>query len=73
MGLLNAEERASENSVVWASWNIGNALPRPVAGYIIDNVFLDANLYICAALYSVSTIIFFTIFAKAERSPSKEH
>jgi predicted MFS family arabinose efflux permease len=73
MGLLKAEERASGNSVVWASWNIGNALPRPVAGYIIDNVCLDANLYICAALYSVSTIIFFTIFAKAERRPSKEH
>jgi MFS family permease len=72
MGLLKAEERASGNSVVWASWNIGNALPRPVAGYIIDNVFLDANLYICAALYSVSTIIFFTVFAKGERRPSKE-
>ncbi len=39
----------------------------------VREVFLDANLYICAALYSISTIIFFTTFAKAERRASKEH
>lgn len=72
MGLLKDEERASGNSLVWASWNIGNALPRPVAGYIIDNIFLDVNLYICASLYSVSSIIFFKIFKKTESESSME-
>jgi len=67
MGLLKSEERASGNSLVWASWNIGNALPRPVAGYIMDNVFLDMSLYICASLYSVSTVIFYSVFRKARR------
>lgn len=67
MGLLKSEELASGNSFVWASWNIGNALPRPVAGYIMDNVFLDMSLYICASLYSISTVIFYSVFRKARR------
>jgi MFS family permease len=72
MGLLKDEERASGNSLVWASWNIGNALPRPIAGYIIGNVFLDMTLYICASLYSVSTMIFFSIFRKVEEESLME-
>lgn len=66
MGLLRDEERASGNSLVSSTWNIGNALPRPVAGYIMDNVFLDMTLYICASLYIVSTVIFYSIFRKSE-------
>ena len=66
LGSLRDEERASGNSLVWATWNIGNALPRPVAGYIMDNVFLDMTLYVCASLYIVSTIIFYSIFRKSE-------
>jgi predicted MFS family arabinose efflux permease len=66
MGLLRSEERASGNSLIWASWNIGNALPRPVAGYIMGNIFLDMTLYICASLYSISTVIFYGIFRKEE-------
>ncbi len=70
MGLLKREERASGNSFVWALWNIGNALPRPIAGYIMDNIFLDMTLYICASLYSVSTVIFYGVFRKVEeRNP----
>jgi len=72
MGLLKDEERASGNSLVWSSWNIGNALPRPIAGYIIGNVFLDMTLYICASLYSVSTTIFFGIFRRVEEESSTE-
>ncbi len=68
MGLLKSEERASGNSLVWASWNIGNALPRPVAGYIMDNIFLDMTLYICALLYSISTMIFYSIFRRVEKT-----
>ncbi|MDH5461881.1 MAG: MFS transporter [Candidatus Bathyarchaeota archaeon] len=66
MGLLRDEERASGYSLVSSTWNIGNALPRPVAGYIMDNVFLDMTLYICASLYIVSTVIFYSIFRKSE-------
>lgn len=66
LGMLRSEERASGNSFVWALWNIGNALPRPVAGYIMDNIFLDMTLYICASLYSVSTVIFYSVFKKEE-------
>jgi len=68
MGLLKSEERASGNSLIWASWNVGNALPRPVAGYIMGNIFLDMTLYICASLYSLSTVIFYGIFRKAEET-----
>ena len=68
LGMLRNEERASGNSFVWASWNIGNALPRPIAGYIMDNVFLDMTLYICASLYSVSTVIFYSVFKKEEKT-----
>lgn len=67
-GLLKSEERASGNSLISASWNIANALPRPVAGYIMDNVLLDMTLYICASLYSISTLTFFGIFKNAEKS-----
>ena len=67
MGSLRDEERASGNSLVWSTWNIGNALPRPVAGYIMDNVFLDMTLYICASLYIVSTVLFYSIFGKSEK------
>jgi len=66
MGLLKSEERASGNSLVSALWNIGNALPRPVAGYIMENVFLDMTLYICASLYSISTVIFYGVFRKED-------
>ena len=65
LGLLRDEERASGNSLVWATWNIGNALPRPVAGYIMDNVFLDMTLYVCASLYIISTMLFYSIFRKS--------
>ena len=68
MGMLKNEERASGNSLVWAVWNIGNALPRPVAGYIMDNIFLDMTLYICASLYSISTVIFYSVFKKVEKT-----
>jgi len=71
MGLLKSEERASGNSIIWASWNIANALPRPAAGYIMKNIFLDMSLYICASLYSVSTIIFYTVFRKVEKKSNK--
>ena len=73
MALLRDEERASGNSLVGATWAIGNALPRPVAGYIMDNVFLDMTLYICASLYIVSTMIFYIIFKRAKyKNLSKE-
>lgn len=68
MGLVKSEERASGNSLIWSSWSIANALPRPVAGYIMDNIFLDMTLYICALLYSISTVIFFSIFKNAEET-----
>ena len=68
MGLVKSEERASGNSLIWASWNVANALPRPVAGFIMDNIFLDLTLYICASLYSISTVIFFSIFRNAEKT-----
>lgn len=68
MGMLKSEERASGNSFVWASWNIGNALPRPVAGYIMENVFLNIALYVCASLYSLSTVIFYGVFKKEEKT-----
>jgi MFS family permease len=72
MGLVKSEERASGNSLIWASWNIANALPRPIAGYIMDNIFLDMTLYICASLYSISTVIFFSIFKKAEKTLQRQ-
>lgn len=72
MGLLKNEERASGNSLIWASWNIGNSLPRPIAGYIMSNIFLDMTLYICASLYSISTVIFYSLFRKAELQKSAE-
>jgi len=62
MGMLKDEERASGNGLVWASWSICNALPLPLAGYIMNNIFLDMTLYICASLYSISTAIFYSIF-----------
>ena len=68
MGLVKSEERASGNSLIWASWNVANALPRPVAGFIMGNIFLDMTLYICASLYSISTVIFFSIFRNAEKT-----
>jgi len=71
MGLLKSEERASGNNIVWASWNIANALPRPVAGYIMDNFFLDLSLYICASLYSFSSLIFYIVFRKSENKRLK--
>jgi len=67
MGLLKTEERASGNNIAWASWNIANAIPRPIAGYIMDNIFLDMTLYICASLYSLATVIFYNIFRKIEK------
>lgn len=72
MGLLKSEERASGNSLVLASWNIGNALPRPVAGYIMGNIFLDMTLYICASLYSISTLIFHGVFKKVEKDKHRQ-
>jgi len=68
MGMLKNEERASGNSLVWAVWNIGNALPRPVAGYIMDNIFLDMTLHICASLYSISIVIFYGVLKRVEKT-----
>lgn len=66
LGLLNEEERASANSIWITCWNVPNAASRQLAGYLIKCYSFEAPFFLCAVLYTTSTLLFYAFFKHLE-------
>ena len=64
LGLVDEDERASANSIWITCWNVPNALSRQLAGFLIKRYSFEAPFFLCAALYSASTSLFYVFFRR---------
>ena len=67
MSMISRNERASASGVINIAWNGANAAGTAVSG-ILMGLHLDSPLYVGAAFYALSTIIFYAFFGKRESS-----
>jgi len=71
LGLVNEEERASANSIWITCWNVPNAVSRQLAGYLIKHYSFEAPFFLCAILYTSSTLLFYVFFKRFEAKKPK--
>jgi predicted MFS family arabinose efflux permease len=69
MSMINSDERASASGVITMAWNGANAAGTAVSG-VLMGLHIDSPLYVGAAFYVLSTLIFYAYFRK--REPSTE-
>ena len=73
MNMIAEDERATASSFNAVLWNLPNAGSTAIGGKLLSGGNLSLPFYLCGSLYTVSVVLFYTIFRKSKRpAPGNE-